>query len=338
MFALPAGGEPAASAMRKIEWIFLVVGLGLFLLLIDKVGWRAILRQLQQVGWYFLLVLAVSGCRYLARTAAWCRAFPEKHDLPSFSRMFQVRLAGDSLTYLTVAGPLVGEPTKATLLRQRLPLAVGLGGTLIEAGIYWITSGLVILLGLVVGLLQVTLEAEVRWAGWVAVGLLVASLTSVAWLLRRRVHVFTAALRWVDRGPVRRLTAQRRERLARVEEHLLDFYALHAADFRAMFLWSSLAQVFAMLEIYVILGALGVWVGWADLLMFEALAKIIKTLFFFVPARVGTDEGGYAIVFQALGLGLALGVGLALVRRLRSLVWATAGLVILARHAVRRPV
>ncbi|MFQ5777488.1 MAG: lysylphosphatidylglycerol synthase domain-containing protein [Terriglobia bacterium] len=324
--------------MRKIKWIFLVVGLGLFVVLLHEVGWQEILGQLRQVGWYFLLVLAVSGCRYLARTAAWCRAFPEKHDLPSFGRMFQVRLAGDSLTYLTVAGPLVGEPTKATLLRQRLPLAVGLGGTLIEAGVYWITSGLVILLGLVVGLLQVTLEAQARWAGWVTVALLAVSLAGVGWLLRRRVHVFAAALRWVDRGPLRRLTAQRRERLARVEEQLLDFYALHAADFRAMFLWSSLAQVFAMLEIYVILGALGLWVGWVDLLLFEALAKIIKTLFFFVPGRVGTDEGGYAVVFQALGLGLALGVGLALVRRLRSLLWSGAGLVILARYAVRRPV
>lgn len=323
--------------MRKIEWILLLLGLALFVVLLDRVGWGEILRQFQQLSWVFLIVLLVSACRYLARTAAWHRAFAGRTDTPSYAQLFQVRLAGESLNYLTVAGPLLGEPTKATLLRERLPLAIGLGHTLIEAGIYGLTSALVIVTGLPLMLLQVTLDAHMQRAGWLVVGLM-AGILLVSWLLlRRQVRFLSAALGWLNRGQMRRWLEPRRSYLAELEERLLRFYAEHAGDFRAAFLWDCGAQVFAMLETYVILVALGLRVGWVDLLILEALTKVIKAMFFFVPGRVGTDEGGIAVVFELLGFGLARGIGLALVRRLRALVWSAAGLVFLSRHALRRP-
>lgn len=323
--------------MRKIEWVLLLLGLGLFVVLLDGVGWAEVYRQLRAIGWVFLLVLLVSTGRYLARTAAWRRAFAGRPDTPSLAHLFQVRLAGESLNYLTVAGPLLGEPTKATLLRERLPVAVGLGGTLIEAGIYGLSSGLVTLVGLVLGLLRVTLDEGMQRAGWLVVLLLAFTLLASWALLRRRIHFLSAGLRWLSHGPLGRWLGRHRSHLTQLEDQLFQFYAGHTRDFRAVFLWNCAAQAFAMLEIYVILAALGLRVSLTELLILEALTKAIKALFFFVPGRVGTDEGGIALVFQALGFGLARGVGLALVRRLRALVWAAAGLVFLSRYALRRP-
>lgn len=323
--------------MRKVEWVLLSLGLALFVVLLDRVGWGRLLLQFRQLGWAFVLVLVVSACRYLARTAAWRRAFAARSDTPAFGQMFQVRLAGESLNYLTIAGPLLGEPTKAALLRERLPLVVGLGGTLIEAGIYGLTSGLITLVGLVLGLLRMTLDESMQRAGWVVVLLLAVALMTAWGMLRRRIHFLSAVLRLLSHRRLGRWLERYHPRLAEIEDQLLKFYALHARDFLVVFLWNSLAQLFAILEIYIILGALGLWLGWVDLLILEALSKVIKAMFFFVPGRVGTDEGGIAIVFQALGFGLARGVGLALVRRVRALVWAAAGLVFLSRYALRRP-
>lgn len=324
--------------MRKVEAVLLGLGLALFLVLLDRVGWGEILRQFRQIGWAFLLVVGVSAGRYLARTAAWRRAFPGRSDTPSFGQMFQAKLAGESLTYLSVAGPLLGEPTRATLLRERLPLVVGLGGTLIEVGVYALTAGLVTLAGLVLGLLRVTLEAPLERAGWLGVVVLGLALVAAWALLRRQVHFLSAGLGWASRGRLGRWLEPRRSHLVQIEEQMLRFYSRNARDFRAVFLWDCLAQVFALLEIYVILGALGLEVGLAELLILEALTKVIKALFFFVPGRVGTDEGGIGVVFQALGFGLARGVGLALVRRLRAMVWSAAGLFFLSRYALRRTV
>src|SRR3972149_3587198 len=190
--------------MRKIEWVLLALGLALFVVLIDRVGWGEIYRQFRQIGWVFLLVPGVSTGRSLARTRAWQRAFAGRDDPPPFWQLFQVRLAGESLNYLTVAGPILGEPTKATLLRERLPVAVGLGGTLIEAGIYGLTSGLVSLVGLVLGLLRVTLDEKLQRAGWLVVVLLALTLLASWMMLRRRLPGLSGGGRWGGRGAARR--------------------------------------------------------------------------------------------------------------------------------------
>jgi hypothetical protein len=66
----------------------------------------------------------------------------------------------------------------------------------------------------------------------------------------------------------------------------------------------------------------------------EPTGRLIVVAFKFVPYRLGVDEAGTALVARALALDPALGVALALVRRVRILVLNAIGLVWLA--AVRR--
>ena len=63
---------------------------------------------------------------------------------------------------------------------------------------------------------------------------------------------------------------------------------------------------------------------------------MIDTLLFFVPARVGTQEGGKYAIFRLLRLDPRVGFALGLVRRLRELVWALVGLAVLAGWQRRR--
>lgn len=323
--------------MKKVEWIFLLLGLVLFVVLLERVGWGTLRDQFRQIGWYFLLVLLVSSGRYLCRTVAWRYAFAPDRALPPFIEMFQVRMAGDTLNYLSFLGPIVGEPAKAALLRREVPLAVGLGSTVLEAVAFALTGTFVIVAGLIPAIARVALQEELQRAGWVVAALFVALWMGGRTLLRRRVRFLSGGLNLVGRGPLQGWAERRRPRVEKVEEQLLDFYAQHTRRFRLMFLWDLAAQVFALLEIYVILSAMGLWVGWVDVLILEALGKLISTTFFFVPGRVGTDEGGQALVFELLGFGMARGVSLALVQRLRALTWSAAGLFFLARYAMRHP-
>ncbi|MGH9863692.1 MAG: lysylphosphatidylglycerol synthase domain-containing protein [Candidatus Acidiferrales bacterium] len=321
--------------MRRIEWLFLALGVVLFVALLDRVGWGTLLAEFRRMGWFFLLVLLVSAGRYVSRTLAWRYAFAPERELPSFLEMFQVRMAGDTLNYLSFFGPLIGEPAKAALMRREVPLAVGLAGAVLEAGAYALTSGFVMVAGLIPALIRVTLNEKTEQVGWLVASLLVLSWLGGRWLLRRRVRFLRRLLDLFSRTPLRAWVARRRQRLEKAEESFLDFYAQHTTRFRLIFLWDLAAQAFAMLEIFVILGGMGLWLGWVDVLILEALGKLISLMFFFVPARLGTDEGGQAVVFKLLEFGVARGVGLALVQRLRALVWSLGGLLFLARYAIR---
>ena len=61
---------------------------------------------------------------------------PPEHRRFSFMQAFAARLGGEAMSFLTFAGPLLGEPTKIALLRRRVPLVHGvpaLVGTVSQA-------------------------------------------------------------------------------------------------------------------------------------------------------------------------------------------------------------
>ena len=60
--------------------------------------------------------------------------------------------------------------------------------------------------------------------------------------------------------------------------------------------------------------------------MIEGSAKLVAFVFFFVPAQLGATEGSNALIFPIIGLPIAAGVTLALVRRVRSLCIAAIGI------------
>ena len=61
--------------------------------------------------------------------------------------------------------------------------------------------------------------------------------------------------------------------------------------------------------------------------MIEGGVKFVGILFAFVPGQIGAAEGVYAWLAGAIGLAASAGLSLALVRRLRGLVVAVAGVV-----------
>ncbi len=322
--------------MRKLELISLIVGVVFFVVLLSHIGWGVILQQLIDVGWTFLVVLLVSTGRYAARTQAWRYAFAAHQELPPFGEMFQARLAAQAIGYLTFAGPLLSEPAKAGLLREQMPLRIGLGGALLEAGAYTITSAFILVAGLALGVMRLETQAETRRAAIVLAALLVLLWLGGRWLLKQRVPVLSKSLNLLARAGLRGWVERRRERLESGEQQLLNFYARNTTRFRLMFLWEMISQLFALVEVYVILAAMGVGISWVDVVIIEAFSKGLTTVFFFVPGRVGTDEGGLVALFKLMGLGVAHGASLALVQRLRGIFWAAVGLVLLGRYAIRR--
>ena len=97
---------------------------------------------------------------------------------------------------------------------------------------------------------------------------------------------------------------------------------LAAAVFCFLGAWSV-----GVVEAWLILGFLRAPVSWGTAFAIESLSVLIETAFFFVPAKMGTQEGGKVAIFAALGLGAAKGFSMGFVRRLRELAWAFAGLV-----------
>jgi hypothetical protein len=60
------------------------------------------------------------------------------------------------------------------------------------------------------------------------------------------------------------------------------------------------------------------------------MTRALKMISGWIPARLGSDEGGAISAFALTGLSPLLGLSLALTRRTRDLLWALIGIVWLA--------
>ena len=63
----------------------------------------------------------------------------------------------------------------------------------------------------------------------------------------------------------------------------------------------------------------------------ETANRLTNVVFKFVPMRLGVDEAGSALLTTVLGYTSATGATLALVRKVRMLVWTAVGVFFLAR-------
>jgi hypothetical protein len=88
-------------------------------------------------------------------------------------------------------------------------------------------------------------------------------------------------------------------------------------------------------EAWLMLGALGGDVPVRTALVFEAVTKIVNTVGAVVPGRLGIAEGGSALLAGALGFAAAHGLSLALMRRVRAIVWTGVGLALLPFQEAR---
>jgi hypothetical protein len=90
-----------------------------------------------------------------------------------------------------------------------------------------------------------------------------------------------------------------------------------------------------VLEAYVLLGALGAAPTLQTSFIFEAVTKLVNTAGLLVPARVGVSEAGSALLASALGFAASHGLSLALMRRVRALIWSAVGLALLPAQEAR---
>jgi hypothetical protein len=314
--------------MRWLRGMFFVGGSAMFGYVLMQLGPGEVLRVITGLGWTFAAVLALWSLHQMLRAAVLQACMGETG--VRFGSILRVRLAGESLQFLTPTGPFLAEPAKAWLLRQRgLPAAETYSAILAEYLFYTLSSSVMAVGGMTTLLALYPLGTGLRAAAWMVLGSAVAFLAAAAWAIARRFHLIGAILRWLERQGwlgKRRIPDQG---LRATEDRLLDVLRAPAPRLVLIVSLECAAQLCLVVELGLCIAATGLAAGWQRVLLLESAVKYVGLAFFFIPAQVGASEGTYSVLAAVLGWPAALGFGLALVRRLRSLITALAGFALL---------
>lgn len=335
---LAAAAAPPSNAKRTFAWLQVVafiLGVGLLVYVVRRVGIDPIFQALIRVGWGFFLIVAINGLRHLLRTGAMSLAIPPEHRNFNFRHAFAVRLGGETVSFLTFTGPLLGEATKAALLKRRVPLAHGVSALVVDNILYNVSVAVFVLSGALVMLFAYQLPAPISFA-LIAIAVVVTlGIAATAVAANRRVML----LSWIiDRlsslGLKLRPLTSRRDQINRLETNIYDFYNHRRTTFFVMFGLDILSHVTSVIEVYIGLRLLDLTASAEGAYIIESLTKVINFVFGFVPGTIGVYEGGTALILNTLGYTAAVGVTLALVRKAAIVVWTGIGLVILAWRTV----
>jgi hypothetical protein len=282
--------------------------------LIRQIGPRVILEQCITLGGVLPLVLALTFLKYPLKASAWRLALPAAARPPLLPSL-RATLTGDAIGYLTWAGPVTGEPLRALLLQPWLPMATGVAVGVLERALYVIGGALVIVAAFAIA-------AARLGHGAVSASLVAGALATIAaatLLLYRHRGRHDAADEATT--PWRRVLA--------------EVWADRPGAIAGMALLCLAQHVVLITEAYVMLRAMGAAPTFSTVLIFEGVTKTVNTIGAIVPGRLGIAEGGSAALAASLGLGASQGLSLALMRRVRAVIWGVVGAALSAPDAWR---
>lgn len=316
--------------------IFGLLGLILFVYFVNSAGVGQILAGIQRLGAGFLLVLAISSLRYVARALAWTRCVESPYRLP-FRDAFAARIMGDALgNIIPFVSVAVSEPSKGVFVKDKVPLMVGLPALAIENIFYALSVSLFIFCGTTTLLLSFSLPKPLRYA---SIGALAATLVVVPfgyWLIRKQARFLSGALGFLTgRGIGPKLTAKLRPRAQVLEDRVYGFYERNQGRFLSIFLLDCCFHAAGVLEVYVTLSFISpIAPTLTQAFILESVNRIINVVFKFVPLRAGVDEGGTGQVSKVLGFARGIGETLAIVRKGRDIFWSALGVILIWKRGL----
>jgi hypothetical protein len=322
------GSAPRLQSLIRgsLRFFAALLGLGLLGYLVFRSGPGAVWKQLHAVGWGFALVILLGGLSQLAKTYAWRQAFTCDISGVSWFRSFVAQLISDGIGQFGIAGKVVGEGTRISLLRRAVPLSNALSAGAIDGALHTFTAVLITVSGVSATLLLAPLSGTWRVYAVLLVAMLISAVILAVVSVRNRWQLLGRATRAIGRFPwLHTWVSGKQPIIDSAEDNLLSFRDEAPAAFWATLIFNLLWHMLAILEVYIILRFMGAKVAMSGAFIVEALTKVINLVGALNPGNIGTYEGGNMLIAKIFGVTGTAGLTLALCRRARTVFWAGVG-------------
>jgi len=313
--------------------IFLAAGVVLFAYFVKKAGVSQIVDGIKRLGAGFLLILAISAVRQVARSIAWTLCMEAPHRL-RFRDAFRARVMGDAIgNILPFASFVISEPAKPALIRDRVPFMAGLSAIAIENIFYSLSVAVFIFAGMVALLLSFSLPKGLRIASVVTLVVILLIIGLGCLLISKQLRFLSGSAGFLHR---RGLDVKWVEKGRTLEDRIYGFYQRSRSRFLPILLLEACFHLAGVCEIYVTLSFISPLQPPTFLTAFilESVNRVITVAFKFVPLRMGVDEAGTGKVSKVLQFTEVTGVTLAIVRKARDVFWSAVGMALLVQRGL----
>jgi glycosyltransferase 2 family protein len=313
--------------MKYFRILGVLIGLSVAAFLIHKVGLASVRQSLGLLRWGYLFVILYPMSWMLLNTVGWWWAIHKPFQRIRLVRLAMIRLAGETFNSLLPSGYVGGEPLKAALLGRTIPLREATSSVLISKSAQSIAMILFVGVGLTAG--KSTGPAVLHGPTLLALVLLSAGIALFTWLLAKRS--FSRLARWIHGITGWPWLREQEPKLVALDESLGVFYRQGKGRFAMSIAWHMAGWIAGALEVAVIFMLLGHPLPLRQAWFIGAMGQLAAVAGMFVPAGVGLFEGAHYMAAAMLGLPPAVGLSVALIRRVREVFWDAVGVLLFWR-------
>ncbi|MEO8162457.1 MAG: flippase-like domain-containing protein [Ilumatobacteraceae bacterium] len=306
----------------------MIAGVALFAMLVWKIGPALIGNMLWGVGWALPLVVMPHIIVTLFEVSGWWFAFPDRNPPITYRKVLEFTMVAKAIQLITPSIAQVGELMRIHLLRSAgVSADIATASVVAAKTTMMITELLFITLGLTVAPSLLAREKSLSLS--IGIGMFLMAVTVLGVVFWQRVGFFAPAI-WLSRR-LKVLTAfiDRHEDLLVSTDNMLKQYLSEGRRFFLSCAWNFMGWLAGAIEAWVILSLLGLSYDAVTALIIQVWLAMVIRLTAFVPGNLGTQEAGVVMIFSLLGFAPESALAFALLRRVRQIAWAAAGLGIL---------
>ena len=314
-------------------------GLAVLALMVTQLDFAQVWSGLSRAGYWFVAVIALWFFLYMFNTASWYVIINNAGDADDknvkkvgFWWLYKITVSGFALNYATPGGLMGGEPYRIMSLSPKIGTARASSSVILFAMThifshfwFWFLSVLLYVVVHPVGVVMGAMLSVVTLFTLVAIWFFVKGYkkgiaVSILGLLSR----FPLVKRWAQG-----FFERHREQLANIDSQIASLHNQNPKAFVSAVLLELSCRIVSALEIYFILLVIQPSANYLDSILILAFTSLFANMLFFMPLQLGGREGGFLMSAKGLALTTSAGIFVALIVRVRELIWTAIGLLLI---------
>lgn len=285
-------------------------------------------------GWFFA-VIALWAALYVINTASWyiiIRSGGDGKDKISFWWLYKITVSGFALNYATPGGLMGGEPYRIMELAPKIGTERASSSVILYVMThifshfwFWLLSVVLYIvtrsLDMLTGCMLAVISAFCFLGLWFFIsGYKKGIAVRITGIIKRMPGIRRHVQPFLDKN---------RGRLETIDGQIAALHRQNRNIFVAAVLLELACRVLSALEVMFILMVLVPDVDFVSCVLIIAFTTLIANIFFFMPLQLGGREGGFLMSVTGLSMTAGAGIFLALIVRLRELIWTAIGLLLI---------
>lgn len=303
--------------------------------MLTQLDYRQVWDGLKSAGYWFFAVVALWAFLYMFNTATWYIIIKSGSNEPTkinFFWLYKITVSGFALNYTTPCGLMGGEPYRVMSLSPKIGPERASSSVILYAMthifshfLFWILSILIYLLteplNFFMGIILMSAGAFCLLGVWFFIK---GYRKGMAVRLMNLLKHIPGAKKWA-RGFVER----HKEQLDTIDSQIAALHNQNRKSFVSAVLLELACRFCSAFEIMFILLVLTADVSFAQCVLILAFTSLFANLLFFIPLQLGGREGGFIMSTAGLALSASAGIFVALIVRIRELIWTAIGLLLI---------